>query len=113
MGSIKEEMTVKRLCLLLLICALLCSMSGCRRFDYDPDWIIGKNSAEIQKRYGAFDFCNAEASDDGLVRDCVATYYIRKDAKQLFGDPLPDIKFHIWFDETGIAYKAYRREDFP
>ncbi len=109
----KKSDTLRRLCLLLLICALLCSMSGCRRFDYDPDWIIGKNSAEIQKRYGAFDFCNAEASDDGLVRDCVATYYIRKDAKQLFGDPLPDIKFHIWFDETGIAYEAYRREDFP
>ena len=78
---------------------------------YNVDWIVGKNSKQIQARYGEFDGHPLDVPEDGLYRDCHCVYYVQVGGRQLFGDRLPDEFLYIYFDEEGIAYKATKFVD--
>lgn len=100
---------MKKILPVILVAVIVCIVIV--RSVYDTQWMIGKNSDEIQARYGQFDYHSEEAAEDGLYKDCVCFYLVQTNETDLFGDPLPDERLYIYFDADGIAYEAYKHVD--
>ena len=79
---------------------------------FDVNWMIGKNSNEIQKRYGVFDNNNIP-DQEKTYRDAVGMYLTGKSVSdlsfKLFLRPVNDEYIYIYFDSNGIAYKVETR----
>ena len=87
--------------ILLSITLCLAALAGCSYRRYDVDWIIGKTSAEIIDKYGAFDCTYMPAGEDGLYRSKCG--YTIKDPQRGFLGTSPEVLLFIRFDENGIA----------
>ena len=82
--------------------------------DFDEEWIIGKNSTEIIKKYGEFDIHPREIQDGSYYS--VACGYSYKKIKHVIRDVIFDLQPYsadekieycmIYFDENGIAYQV-------
>ena len=74
--------------------------------------MIGKNSNEIQKRYGVFDNNNIPDQEKTYI-DAVGMYLTGKSVSdlsfKLFLRPVNDEYIYIYFDSNGIAYKVETR----
>ena len=100
----------KRFISIFILCVLLSTvLSGCSGHSYDTDWIIGKTSAEIEEKYGAFEstFSN-EPSEEGLYKNAQCGYYYL-DHIDLFGNDSNEMIFVIRFNEDGVAESCYER----
>ena len=92
---------MKKLMLLLVVCACVASiLAGCTS-KYDEADFIGKTSAEIVEEYGDFD-CVTMPRRNGLYRNCLCGYTI-EEAKPGFFGMSEEVLFFIIFDENGIA----------
>jgi hypothetical protein len=92
------------LCFLLPLC-----LSGCSGHSYDTDWIIGKTSAEIEEKYGAFETTfSYEPSEDGLYKNAQCGYYYL-DHIDLLGNDSNEMIFVIRFNKDGVAESCYER----
>ena len=99
---------MKKIVSLFIITAILCVLSGCESdWRYDKEWIVGKNSKQIQARYGEFDGHTEDVSEDGLYKDCICIYFLQIDART-WDERLPNEYLYIVFDSDGIARKAYK-----
>ena len=102
---------MKKIVSLFIITAILCVLSGCESdWKYDKEWIIGKNSKQIQARYGEFDGHPQDVPEDGLYKDCICAYFLQIDRKT-WDETLPDEKLYIVFDSEGIAQTVYKHVD--
>lgn len=107
-----EECTIKKALPILLILTLLCLIFvGEMIGRYDVDWMIGKTSERIQKRYGEFDGHSEELGEDGLYKNCYCIYIVQTGKRDLFGDQLPTERLYVIFDDNGIAIDAYIQTD--
>ena len=99
-----------RFAIVFLMCAALCTvLSGCSGHSYDTDWIIGKTSAEIEEKYGAFEITfSYEPSEDGLYKNAKCGYYYL-DHIDLLGNDSNEMIFVIRFNEDGVAESCYER----
>ena len=88
-----------------LLITLLFTLCACREDTgmYEPDWIIGKTSLEVEERYGEFYQPSILRSSDGLFRN-TACHYLLREKPTFFGD-VEITLFSITFDENGIAYE--------
>ena len=111
-----------RAIMLILLTVLTISMlSGCtvikwkaekvwryvdKTFLYDEDWIIGKNSNEIQEKYGEF-YSHGTEDEDGLIRNGWGEYITAVGVPDInlymFIAPNADEYYRIHFDENGLA----------
>lgn len=74
-----------------------------KRGSFDKEWIIGKTSAEIEQKYGAFDISMIPLDDgDVLYRNCGCGYMTKRGVQGLLGTPTDEF-FMIYFDSDGIA----------
>ena len=104
-------MMIRRIISLCLVVFTLLTLVSCESdWMYDKDWIKGKNSEQIQARYGKFDGHPQDIPDDGLYRDCICVYFLQID-KQTWDETLPNEKLYIVFDSKGIAQKVYKHVD--
>ena len=82
-------------------------------FIYDKSWIIGKNSNEIQERYGIFDIKGEHQNENGLFYSTSCGYYTQHGDTvitiQRFFDSPKDEKLIIVFDANGIAIRILTR----
>ena len=93
---------MKKLAAIFVLCAvLLFSLIGCSS-KYPADGFIGKNSAQIEAEYGAFDCSGMPISEDGLYRNTSCGYTV-KEARVGFLGTYPEVLLFITFDENGIA----------
>ena len=104
----------------IAIVILLSMLTSCtfykfvdKSYIYDSEYIIGKTSAEIQNKYGAFDLTEAELNEDGLYCDGWCRYLTAKgindiDLYMLIA-PTCDEYYSIHFDENGVADKIEMR----
>jgi hypothetical protein len=122
------------LCVIITILAMLCS---CRPSDfteyfdttfmYNTSFILGKNSNEIQEKYGEFDKVMPHAgfstnlseckNDEGLYINCTAAYFTGEGHTDLsiisiLFFPTFDEYYLIYFDSDGIAYKVDKHHSF-
>ena len=72
-------------------------------FIFDESWIFGKNSDEIQAKYGKFDQIG-KLNEQGLCYDSCCSY-----STQDFPDIGLKESYVIYFDSDGIAYKIVKR----
>lgn len=98
-------MNTKKIFILLLL-SLLLLLCSCNKNPYDTEWIIGKTSAEIEERYGAFYQCSMPVSEDGLYRNCRCSLVIKERRVEFLGTDPAEV-LAISFDENGIAYKTF------
>ena len=78
-------------------------LSGCVRYRYSEQEIIGLTSREIIEKYGDFDrTIHALPNADGLYCNCACGYLIAEARKGFLGTTPPEY-FMISFDENGIA----------
>ena len=102
---------MKKVIAVLMVLSLMLGLSACKMIGrYNVNWIIGKNSDQIQARYGEFDWKPKDVPEDGLYRNCYCTYYLRVDQVD-WSERLPDEYLRIYFDENGIAYAAKKEVD--
>ena len=74
-----------------------------KRGSFDKEWIIGKTSAEIEQKYGAFDISMMPLGEgDILYRNCGCGYMTKRGVQGLLGTPTDEF-FMIYFDSDGIA----------
>ena len=74
-----------------------------KRGNFDKEWIIGKTSAEIEQKYGAFDISMMPLGEgDILYRNCGCGYMTKRGVQGLSGTPTDEF-FMIYFDSDGIA----------
>lgn len=115
----KISKKIALLCVIILILATFCSCrpsNYSKHFDttflFDVNWMIGKNSNEIQKRYGVFDNNNIALQEKTYI-DAVGMYLTGKGVSdlsfKLFLRPVNDEYIYIYFDSNGIAYKVETR----
>lgn len=108
--------TLRKLCVLCLLSVVFTSLFACGNHGYELDWIIGKNSAEVQERYGDFDIADAEFDDEGAYRNQDGLYrtyrcgYILKEKRVGPLGTTPETILLIFFDHNGIATDAEIRE---
>ena len=102
-------MKVKTLCLLFPLIIIIVSSTDCSmEYEYDPDWIIGKTSAQIIEKYGEFDRAQGSPSQsDGLYRNCVCSYIIVPPRPAILDIGNPEVYFSIRFNEQGAADGCY------
>ena len=105
----------------IIIVALLSTLTSCafyrhmdKTFLYDDGYILGKTSAEIQDKYGKFDYAWASLNEDGLHCDGWCSYITAKCVNDIdlymFIAPINyDEHYSIHFDEKGIADKIEKR----
>ncbi len=86
-----------------LLITLLFTLCACREDTgmYEPDWIIGKTSLQIESKYGEFYQEGTLRSSDGLFRNTECHYFL-KERPLFFGD-VEITLFSIHFNENGIA----------
>lgn len=72
---------------------------------FDEDWIIGKNSSEIEEKYGKFDFLAVDKRSDGKIYRGAAGYLTKEKHVGYLGTD-PEEFYAIYFDSDGIAYKT-------
>lgn len=89
----------------LLVAVLVCQLL----YVSNVNWIIGKNSAQIQEKYGKFENLMMSPSPDGLYRDTCCSYYVWEGRNGWFLN-YPPMMFSIRFDENGIAYECRLQE---
>lgn len=100
-------MLCKKRCIIILILVLLMSLFFCTSCtQYDTEWIIGKTSSEIEKRYGIFDNAptSPEFQKDGNYINSRCGYIAKEEYVGFFGT-YPNEYFVIYFDSEGKAYK--------
>ena len=96
----------RKLIVATLVFLLLCLLCGCALASrYDEKWIIGKTSAQVMERYGAFDQCGMPADSDGLYKNCRCSLVIIPKRVGFLGTTPPKV-LAISFDEKGIAYET-------
>ena len=101
-------MMIRRVISFCLIVFILLSLVGCESdWMYDKDWITGKNSKQIQARYGAFDILPDKAPEEGLYKDCYCGYFLQIN-KRNWDERLPDEYLYIVFDANGTARRVYK-----
>ena len=108
----KYKKLILAFCAIILLCSIcLCS---CSRFyrGYDTHWIIGKTSAEIQERYGEFDYWFAPKPSDGLCCNMMCGYIV-KEKYDSFVFYSWELILAIWFDSDGVAYKLEKDYPYP
>lgn len=90
-------MKVKTLCLLFPLLIIIVFSTDCSmEYVYDPDWIIGKTSAQIIEKYGEFDRAQGTPSQsDGLYRNCVCSYIIVPPRPAILDIDNPEVYFSI------------------
>ena len=71
---------------------------------FDPDWMVGKTSMEIEEKYGAFHNCYAELGPDGNYRSGYCRYTVKEGSEG--SAPHPPTYLEIYFDEVGVCTKA-------
>lgn len=94
---------MKKIICAVLLFTLLLTLCACKEDTgiYDPNWIIGKTSLEIEERYGEFYQVETTRSPDGLFRSSYCHYFLREKTDIL---GYTDITlFSIGFDKNGIA----------
>lgn len=103
-------MIEKKRCIIILslILALLMNLfflTSCTQ--YNTEWIIGKTSSEIEKRYGIFDQAptSPEFQKDGNYISCRCGYTTKEEHVGFLGTD-PTEYFVIYFDSEGKAYKV-------
>ena len=74
---------------------------------FDEDWIIGKNSSEIEEKYGEFDFLAVDRESDGKIYRGKAGYLTKEKYVGYLGTD-PEEFYVIYFDSDGIAYKTQK-----
>lgn len=99
---------MKKAIAILAVLLLFLSFSGCgliMRDSFSKDsteWMIGKNSEQIQAHFGEFYGHPNDIPEDGLFKDCRCSY---KRERSTFSDIWEEYLF-IYFDANGIAYKT-------
>ena len=102
---------MKKVIVSLIVLSLMLGLSACKMIgQYNVNWIIGKNSDQIEARYGEFDVKPKDGKEYGLYRRCRCAYYLVRDQRNWAGR-VPDVLLYIYFDEEGIAYAAKKIED--
>ena len=74
---------------------------------FDEEWIIGKNSSEIEEKYGKFDFLSVDRKSDGKIYRGKAGYLTKEEHTGYLGTD-PEEFYVIYFDSDGIAYKTQK-----
>ena len=98
----KKKISIIVVVLLCVICIfLICLQMGFHLFKYS---IIGKDSSEIQDKYGQFDCVQMPHDTDGLYKNTTCSYFIT-DKHVSFLGTTPPYMFSIRFDASGIAYE--------
>ena len=93
---------MKKLYIITAVILLLSMMlSSCSK--YNDSWIIGKNSDEIQEKYGEFTFCRGSPSEDGLYYDCICGYKLQDQVVEDGVITLYMVCYMIRFDSEGQA----------
>ena len=94
---------MKKIICAVLLFTLLLTLCACKENTgiYDPNWIIGKTSLEIEERYGEFYHLGYRRPSDGLFRS-TQCHYLLKEKPMFFGD-VELTFFSISFDENGVA----------
>lgn len=72
---------------------------------FDPDWMVGKTSIEIEEKHGAFHNCYAELGPDGKYRNGYCRYTVKEGSEG--SAPHPPTYLKVVFDEAGVCTKAY------
>jgi len=94
------------ICVIALVAVIIGAMywsSHSTDYEYDDEWIIGKNEYQVIERYGEFDIQFDENGRGGFSRGyCVKPMSYDK----LFGEPIWPEYYMIYFDEQGIAYET-------
>ena len=99
---------MKKTISLCIIIAILCVLSSCESdWRYNKEWIVGKNSKQIQARYGKFDGHTEDVCEDGLYKDCIGIYFLQIDTRN-WDERLPNEYLYIVFDSDGVARKVYK-----
>ncbi len=99
----ERKIKVKKTVLVILVCILFSALLvACSNYKYDDAWIIGKNSAQIEEKYGSFDRRAVAYDADGLLRNCRAGYVIEPSRKTWHGKTTEQL-FCVYFDADGIA----------
>lgn len=89
----------------ILFSAVLLTSCG-KKYKYDSDRIIGKNSQEIIEQYGEFDVTASEQNSFGLYCSGTCSYIIVPKKVGYLGT-IPERLYSISFDESGIAYRCF------
>jgi hypothetical protein len=90
-------------CAALLLLSVMC-FTSCSIYRYNKDWIIGKTSAEIEKRYGNFTIYSAEPdTETGLFYSCMCGYQTQRRRVGYLGT-IPDKFYVIYFGNDGRAF---------
>ncbi len=76
---------------------------------YNEDWIVGKGSAEIIKKYGEFDIVQKRTTVDGDFYGALCGYRTKKETSDfIFNDIIPEEFFVIYFNSDNVAYDTER-----
>ena len=96
---------MKKIICAVLLFTLLLTLCACKEDTgiYDPNWIIGKTSLEVEERYGEFYQPSILRSSDGLFRNTACHYLLRE--RPMFFCDVEITLFSIYFNENGIAYE--------
>ncbi len=86
------------LCIAAAVLILILALAACSKDPkFDPDYLRGKTSAEIEEEFGEFDNRNGEKYN-GLYHNTFCGYTVWKK------DEGNEWLFYIYFDENGKAY---------
>jgi hypothetical protein len=104
---------MKKAIAVLGVLSLILGLSACKMIGrYNVNWIIGKDSDQIQARYGEFDWTPKDVPEDGLYRNCCCSYNLVYNQRHWTdGRRVPNEFLEIYFDENGVAYKAEKYVD--
>ena len=112
------KIAMKICAMLLVMVVLLCVLNSCDLHNklyefwdkthlYEDEFIIGRNSKEIQEKYGAFDRAEITINEDGLYCDGWCWYLTAEGYDEIgifmFIAPVYNEYYAIHFDENGIA----------
>lgn len=95
----KKVLIIAAAALVLMLALASCSKDP----KFDPDYLIGRTSAEIEEEFGRFD-CRLDSESDGLYRNCRCGYTLKEKRVGFLGTD-PEEIFFIHFDGDGKAYE--------
>ena len=113
----KTNSGVKKISILLLILTILLiglnSCSGVKESVFDSNWMIDKNSEQIQEKFGKFNYASvAPNEEDGLYYDCECEY-VMSVSEGLIMDGMVWKKYLVlYFNEDAVVYKTSEKLDY-
>ena len=98
--------------IVLLAIFIIISLSSCSQM-YDDEWILGKTSSEIEKKYGSFDYLynNPDQIEGNYYNGGCA--YLTKEERVGFLGAHPEEYYMIFFNPEGKAYKVVKKWYVP